>query len=491
MTASIPLFFRVALFGITIFSAEVHAHASSQGFVLLLPTDTYTLVGWLVVLLTALALVLLPARSAHWLLGSKRLTDLKRPPLSITISLASTLILFALLAIGFTGTRDPLENLLPLMMWTGFWIALVLLHGFSGNLWHWINPWAGIHALLRAFLNRLNPRRTNSANSELSSGADAYPDTNTPANVWPACLGLLLFSAFVLSDPAPDDPERLARFITLYWFGTLLLGLLLGDQRWRQRGEFFTVLFRAYAWLAPLARQGTELRFGMPGWRASQIAHSPVATTSMACFVLILLGTGSFDGLNETFWWLSRIGVNPLEFPGRSAVILQTVTGLLLLNVLLIAVFTFVVWLGHRLALRKSPHEVSFSEAFNAFAISLLPIAFAYHVAHYLPTLLVNGQYLAIALGDPLSRGDNLLGLGNHHVTTGFFNTLHTVRWILLTQVGAVVIGHVLAVLLAHASAVELYGSRRQAALGLLPLTILMVLYTFLGLWLLATARGA
>jgi len=60
-----------------------------------------------------------------------------------------------------------------------------------------------------------------------------------------------------------------------------------------------------------------------------------------------------------------------------------------------------------------------------------------------------------------------------------------------LTQVTAVVVGHVLAVLLAHASAIELYKERKKAALALLPLTLFMVLYTFLGLWLLATPRGA
>ena len=53
---------------------------------------------------------------------------------------------------------------------------------------------------------------------------------------------------------------------------------------------------------------------------------------------LILLGTGSFDGLNETFWWLDQLGLNPLEFPGRSAVDgTQTVLGLIAANIALIA----------------------------------------------------------------------------------------------------------------------------------------------------------
>jgi len=369
MTVSILLILSLIL------SIDVaHAHASSQGFVLLLPTDTYTLVGWIVVLITAVALVVLPIRSAHWMLRSRRLSSSVRKsaqasPWLIVTSLLSTLFLFFLLFIGFTGTHDPLENLLPLSMWTGFWIALVLLHGLLGNLWHWLNPWSGVAYLLGA-------------------SKTASEDQLTSTNVWPAALGLLLFSAFVLSDPAPDDPERLALFVSAYWLLTLIIILFKGDHYWRQRGEFFSVLFRVYAWLAPLCKKGPELHFGLPSWRASSVADSPAANTSLACFVLILLGTGSFDGLNETFWWLSRIGVNPLEFPGRSAVILQTITGLVLLTALLIATFACVVYMGHRLAIRGNPASPvakelpaselqgtepanpAFKRAFNCLAIS-------------------------------------------------------------------------------------------------------------------------
>ncbi|MDP6219781.1 MAG: hypothetical protein QF801_06705, partial [Alphaproteobacteria bacterium] len=45
-------------------------------------------------------------------------------------------------------------------------------------------------------------------------------------------------------------------------------------------------------------------------------------------FTLVLLGTGSFDGFNETFVWLDLIGVNPLAFPGRSAVVVPVILGL-------------------------------------------------------------------------------------------------------------------------------------------------------------------
>ena len=120
----------------------------------------------------------------------------------------------------------------------------------------------------------------------------------------------------------------------------------------------------------------------------------------------------------------------------------------------------------------------------------ILPIALGYHLAHYLTSFLVDGQYALQAVTDPLDTGADFLGLGQFYVTTGFLNTPHTVRIIWLTQAGAVVTGHVIAILLAHAQAVRTFGTPRRAALSQAPLALFMVLYTFFGLWLLASPRG-
>jgi len=190
--------------------------------------------------------------------------------------------------------------------------------------------------------------------------------------------------------------------------------------------------------------------------------------------------------LNETFWWIGVIGLNPLEFPGRSLVMRENLAGLALANAALLAAFAACLWLGERLAGTRRPLAMSF----RLFAPSILPIALGYHVAHYLTALLVEGQYVLKALNDPLGTGADFLGLGDFYVTTGFFNTPGTVRAIWLTQAGAVVAGHVVAILLAHALAVRDAGSTRRAVLGQAPLAAFMVAYTFFGLWLLASPRG-
>lgn len=128
--------------------------------------------------------------------------------------------------------------------------------------------------------------------------------------------------------------------------------------------------------------------------------------------------------------------------------------------------------------------EVGFWVAFGPLALTTLPIAFAYHVAHYLVSALVNLQYVALAASE-------ILGFGSFYVTTGFLNSKASVDLIFRIQAGSVVIGHVIAVLLAHAVALRLFGDRRRAVVSQIPLAIFMIAYTFLGLWLLAAPKGA
>jgi hypothetical protein len=292
---------------------------------------------------------------------------------------------------------------------------------------------------------------------------------------------LIGFSAFLLADIAPDDPSRLARFALFYWLITFA-GLILFGRSWLNHAELGHAIFAAYGRLAPVRTQAPA-RIGGPGWQLIESHTKPAA----GLFALTLLATGSFDGLNETYWWLGVIGVNPLEFPGRSAVVVQTLTGLCLTVLILAALYALVVWFGHRL----SRATVGFQSAFSWLALSLLPIALAYHIAHYLTSFLVSIQYTVAAISDPFANGSDWLRIQPFYVTTGFFNNLDTVRMIWITQASVVVIGHVWSVLLSHRIALNLFGDARKATYATLPLSVFMIGYTFLGLWLLAAPKGA
>ena len=464
------LLFALLLNGLLL--SDTYAHVSEQGFVLLLPTKLYIASGVLAVIFTLLLLALLPARNSASLFSSYTICSMVRPGhhTRTILSLASLCVFLLLLYIGLAGTRDPLENLLPLFIWTVWWIGIAVMHGLVGNVWHWINPWSGLYALL-------------------SKDVATQQHATIPSTIgqWPAVILILLFVAFALADIAPDDPSRLAIFAAAYWVFTMVCVMRFGEI-WFKHGECFSIMFYRFAQLAIFSIQTNSLKLGVPGWR---YFNKPQLSLSAAVFILVLLGTGSFDGLNETFLWLDIIGVNPLEFPGRSAVVLPTVLGLIFANVLLIFVYGLCIYLGVKLAHLNSKHNVGFLQAFTQLTFSILPIAFAYHFAHYLIAFLVNIQYTAAALSDPFANGADILSLGEFYVTTGFMNSHHTVEAIWLIQAAAVVIGHILSVLLAHAIAIKLFGNARRAMISQLPLAAFMVVYTFIGLWLLAAPRGA
>ncbi|TIW85229.1 MAG: hypothetical protein E5V52_08560, partial [Mesorhizobium sp.] len=176
-------------------------------------------------------------------------------------------------------------------------------------------------------------------------------------------------------------------------------------------------------------------------------------------------------------------GVNPLEYPGRTALIGIGSFGLVLTFALLAAVFALAVFLGQRLAGDKH----SFGDAAGLLVWSIVPIALAYHIAHYLAVLLVDGQYALVALSDPFALGWDLFGTANRMVEAGVVAGAESAWWLWNLQAGVIIGGHVLAVLVAHGLAWRLYKQPSRAALSQLPLTLLMIAYTIFGLWLLAT----
>jgi hypothetical protein len=443
--------------------APVLAHATEGGFVLLLPTDLYIAGGVATVALTVLLVSALPAPASERLFAALPLWRSRGRLWRHWLALPGFLAFAAALVLGLLGPHDPSRNLLPLSVWTLFWLGMPVLHALAGDLWRDLNPWVFPLRLCRR-AGFVPPLRLASALGH-----------------WVALASFLAFAAVLLAHPSPADPETLAALAASYWAVHFAGGLIFGP-RWLRRAEGFAVLLGTYARLAPLASSRGLWQLGLPGW---QIVQGRAPPPGLAVFALAILAVGSFDGLNETFLWISVLGLNPLEFPGRSAVVEQNLAGLFLALPALVVAFGATVRLGFRLVGRAP------GAAFAALAPAVLPIALGYHVAHYLPSALVEGQYLALAVNDPLDRGSDLLGLGERHVTTGFFTSLESVRVIFLAQAGAVVLGHVLAILLGHVLAFRLLGSQRGAAVSQLPLAAFMVAYTLFGLWLLATPRGA
>lgn len=447
------------------------AHTAERGIVLLLPTVYWLWGGTVAVAVSFLVMAAVPARLIRCL-GSwhLRLCSLPRLP-GLVVSGLTFALLVGLVIAGLIGSRDPLSNPLPLAVWTLWWVGLTTAQALFGDLWAVLNPWRAPHALL----------------SRLAGTPDNAPPLSYPRwfGYWPAVAGLFGFAWFELIDLAPDDPARLAVAVAVYSAVTLVGMLLFGAEAWLARAECFSVLFGLIARIAPLqlatdpaARNRTQLVFTFPAARLARMEPLPM---SGVLFVLLSLATVSFDGLSKTFWYLDQIGINPLEFPGRSAVMAANTTGLVAMWAALAAAYGVAVTLGGRLA--GDRHKTQW--LFGSLVLSILPISIGYHFAHYLTVFLIDAQYAVLALADPFHLGW-WPGGAQRHVTVAFQTDFSLVSIIWKLQAAGVVAGHVLAVLVAHAIAVERLGATPRALLSQLPLALLMIGYTLFGLWLLA-----
>lgn len=446
-----------SIFGLS--TLPVAAHVSERALVLLLPTDFYMLVGVIAVLVTVFLTVLVPPR----IFQSLYPRDLPLPDpargnrVATLTSLISATGFAGLIYLGLYGPRDPLENLLTLAVFSVWWIVLPFVQAAFGDVWAYLNPWSG-------------PVR-------LVFGARARWVLPQSLGYWPAVATYFAASVYTLTDLAPDDPERLAKVVTGYWVFTFVMCGLFGRD-WLRRGEGLSVFLTLLADLAPLRWRPFSTVF--PG---QTLLGRTSTGFSLAVFCIAALAAGSFDGLNETFWWMGQIGINPLEFPGRSAVIWPNRLGLTLAILALSGVFALAVLVG--LALIGQAR--AFHRLLGPLALTLLPIALGYHAAHYLTTALVNLQYVPLALNDPLDVGAQVLGFQDYYVTTSFFNQQHTVQRIWLSQASAIVLAHMLAVILSHVIALRQFDSHRRAVVSQLPVSLFMIGYTLFGLWLLAS----
>ena len=107
----------------------------------------------------------------------------------------------------------------------------------------------------------------------------------------------------------------------------------------------------------------------------------------------------------------------------------------------------------------------------RAFVLTLVPIAVAYHLAHYFSLLVTAGQFIIPLASDPFGCGWNLFGTAGYKVDLGIVSPY--VFW--YGAVTLIVVGHVIAVLLAHVDALRDVRQRRAALLSQLPMLALMV----------------
>ena len=153
------------------------------------------------------------------------------------------------------------------------------------------------------------------------------------------------------------------------------------------------------------------------------------------------------------------------------------------LGVLLVPLAFFLVYFFFtKLMAGSVDGQVSALEMAKLFSYSLIPIALAYNIAHYITLLLIQGQLIIPLISDPFGSGWDLFGTINYSLNISIINA--RILWFL--SVALIVLGHILAVYLAHRVAIRTFADRSIALKTQYPMLSLMVIYTVVSLWIIA-----
>jgi hypothetical protein len=424
-------------------SAAVLAHGLGGSTDLPIPY-TYALIGAAWALTFTFALVAFAWRRPRFEPGKpgralpRWVTTVTDAPLTRwAVAIAALLFAVCVAVSAFFGPQTA-DNPLPGVFYVLLWVGLVALSLALGPVWRAISVVRTVHRLLG--------RR---------SAGRRYPES---WGYWPAVLGLF---AFVWLELASSDPGSLGaiRLWLLVYLAVTLAGALWCGERWCARADPFEVYSVVASRLSPLRRNPDgRIAIGNP---FDHLTSLPVRPGTVA-LLAVLLGSTAFDSFSAMPQW--RDFVDAHSASAVTATLLRT-AGLLVFAGVVAATF----WLAARSTGGVDAQRRR--ELPGLMAHSLIPIVIGYVFAHYLTYLVERGQQTIFLL---LRMQDAQV----HYVLSMHPSLLAIVK------VGCVVAGHVAGVIAAHDRALRLLPAGHRLT-GQLAMMLVMVGYTFTGLYLL------
>ncbi|MBE1550551.1 hypothetical protein GGC64_004591 [Mycobacterium sp. OAS707] len=338
---------------------------------------------------------------------------------------------------GWFGPQDA-TNPLPGVFYVLLWVGLVALSLAVGPVWRVISPVRTVHRLL----------------GRRSVGL-RYPER---AGYWPAAAGLFAFVWLELASPDPGSLGAIKIWLIAY-LAVTLSGALLCGQRWCARADPFEV-YSVVASRLSLFRRNDDGRIAI-GNPFDHLPSLPVRAGTLAVLA-VLLGSTAFDSFSASPQW--RGFVDGHTDSAATATLMKT-AGLLVFAGVVAGTF----WLAARATGGVDPARRR--ELPGLMAHSLVPIVIGYVFAHYLTYLVERGQQTIILL------------LGLHDVQANYVLSMHP-SVLATIKVCCVVAGHIAAVIAAHDRALRILPAGHQLT-GQLAMMLVMVGYTFTGLYLL------
>jgi hypothetical protein len=386
----------------------------------------------------------------------------RRVPRLVVLALQSLMVLGVvyLFLVGTFGNQFYVLNGAVILFWVLLIPLLPLAHCIVGGMYEVANPFA-----LGARL--------------LTAGASARKPSDRRLRTlgyWPAVVQLFILVWFELAlRVVPNTPRGLGLLTLAYAIFQVGMGAWLGEG-WYRGGDVFAAITALASTVAPFAITRDEDGFVRlkVGFRPARFL--PEGRGREALITLWLAGVLA-DGVRVTPIW-KAVTTATQDFVGSIGQFATMDVGSLVLDTAEIvatwaafaAFFLVFAFIAARL-IRRPVGEIA-----RVVAPSLIPIALAYLLAHNLTQVLVDGPLLWAA---PSSTAEVQLLLRRNAAALN-------PAIIFLVQVGAIVLGHVVAVVLAHARLSQSEDDGRLAIRADLGWLSAMLIYTATSLWVLA-----
>jgi hypothetical protein len=398
-------------------------------------------------------------------------------PAQVVYGLIGVFLLVVAIYAGLHGTEAPDRNFALTFLYVTTWLGFPLFSVVFGDVFRPFNPW------------RAAGRAAGGAFTALAGQRPAHLRYPERLGRWPAAIGLMAVVWLEIVYGASGgvavglDPHAAALAALFYTIYTLAMMALFGVEQWCRTGEVFSVYFGMFGQLGCFGVKEGRLGVRRPLATATRWATVP----GSAAVVIASIATTSFDGAQEgAFKSALESTFNRLVDAGLGLTSALRATDTIFMALTFCGVG--LVYLIGVKGMASVPGAPSFRKLRVGFAHTLIPIAFAYLVAHYFSLFVFQEQaQFTYLLSDPLGTGTtNLFGTAS----AGVDYRLLSANVIWYVQVGALVVGHVTGLTLAHDRAIVYWGDYRQAARSQYWMLAVMVAFTCFGLYLLSVANA-
>ncbi len=373
---------------------------------------------------------------------------------------------------GLAGAQVPLANLDVTFIYVIFWVGMPLASVLFGDVFRALSPWRTC-ARVWVAVGRVLQRDRESRPPLLR-----YPES---LGMWPAVATIVGFAWLeLIYVPADREHPATLAVLSLAYFVITFAGMaLFGIEQWGGRADGFGAYFNLLSRLSAVVRDEDGivcLRRPLSGITDLQIRPGTIA------LICAIIGTTTFDGFSNGGVWrnlepsLQSLFAD-LGFSPTPALELAYSVGMLFCLGLIAGVYRLGIAGVRSVSSRYDTRELT-----HSFAHTLVPIGFAYVLAHYFSLLIWQGQAIVFLASDPLGNGANLFGTSGDQINYNIIS--FAAVW--YVQVVALLSGHVGGLALAHDRALVMYDNVEEAVRSQYWMLAVMVAFTSFGLWLLS-----